>query len=110
MLRSRTIHAAFLGALISALGSDGAALVGAVMQADASATDPPAVVRSVDVAGAPGSCVTLEGEVLRFAARYPEVARRYARAGDTADMPALATREQIASCGNPERLIEALYR
>jgi len=109
MLRSRTVQAAFIGALVSALGSVGAALVGAVMQADASASDPPAIVRSV-MTGGSDSCVAMEDEVLRFAARYPGVARRYKAVGDATGMPALATREQIASCGNPERLVEALYR
>ena len=112
IVRSRPIQAAFIGALVSALGSVGAAVVGAAMQAgapSATAADPPAIVRSVD-ASSSGSCVALEDAVLRFAARHPDVARRYARPGDAADMPALATREQVASCGNPERVIEALYR
>ena len=114
ILRSRTIQAAFVGAVVSALGSIGAAVVGASMQAgdaSASVTDPPAIMRSFD-SSAYRSCVALEGEVLRFAARYPDAARSYAQPGSSVrlHLPALATREQIASCGNPERLVEAVYR
>ncbi|MFL5816612.1 MAG: hypothetical protein ACJ76L_03325 [Conexibacter sp.] len=112
MLRSRTIQAAFVGAVVSALGSIGAAIVGASMQAgdaSASVSDPPAITRSFD-ASVYRSCVALEGEVLHFAARYPDAARHYAQPGKAAGLPALATREQIASCGNPERLLEAVYR
>ena len=112
MLRSDTIQAALIGAVVTALGSVGAAVVGAAMQAGdtpARVIDPPAITRSFD-ASSYGSCVALEGDVLRFAARYPDAARHYAEPGNATGLPALATREQIASCGYPERLIEALYR
>lgn len=107
---------AVLASIIGACATIGAAGIGAVAQARHSETAPAVtrVVRAGDplAAGRDMSCVLLEEQTLRFAAHYPDAARRYAQPGSSVrlHLPALATREQITSCGNPERLLEAVYR
>jgi len=106
---------AVLASIIGACATLGAAGIGVVAQVSHAEAAPATtrVVRVVEplAVGGGASCVLLEEQTLRFAAHYPDAARRYAQPGSSArlHLPALATREQIASCGNPERLLEAEY-
>jgi hypothetical protein len=114
-MRGMLREPAVLAAVVGAIATIGSATIGAAAQLRQAngdhATTP--VVHAGDPLPAGGgmSCVLLEQQALRLAARYPDAARRYAQPGSATrlHLPALATREQIASCGDPERLLEALY-
>jgi hypothetical protein len=107
-----------VAAVIGALGSIVAAVIGVAFQRHdpAAATTPSPIVRTVDSTANGGGdagdvCLVLDGQVLRFAATYPDAARLYAQPGASSRrLPALATREEVATCGNPRRLLQALLR
>jgi hypothetical protein len=107
---SDTIRAAYIGAAVTMA----APVVGfglARMDPATPAPSPPPIVRVVEGGGSAAPigvvCVKLERAVLSFAERHPDAAQLYARRGDS-DLPALATPEERALCGDPERLLEQL--